>query len=102
MVIAWPAHSFVNRAAEFPSSGEIVHRLIEVVDRLRARNSVVAARSRIEDGRFVAWLSYPDVVTAGDAFSSLRETVQSAGLNPELRTRDVVLPPNDQGAPRTV
>ena len=67
MVISWPPHSLVDRAAEFPSSGETLHALIELFERLRT-GSVVAARSQIEDGRFVAWLSYPDVPTAGDAF----------------------------------
>jgi hypothetical protein len=92
MVISWPPHSLVDRAAEFPSSGETLHTLIELFGRLSNRGSVVGARSRIEDGRFVAWLSYPDVLTAGDAFLLLRETFQKHGLIPKLQTRDILLP----------
>jgi len=92
MVISWPPHSLVDCAAQFPSSGDILHTLIELFGRLRSQGSVVAARSRIEDGRFVAWLSYPDVLTAGDAFVLVRETFQNEGLIPKLQTRDVVLP----------
>ena len=97
MVISWPPHSLVDRAAEFVSSGETLHVLIELFGQLRT-GSVVAARSQIEDGRFVAWLSYPDVPTAGDAFLFVRETLQSRGLIPALQTRDVVLPLEEDDA----
>jgi len=92
MVISWPPHSLVDRAAEFPSSGETLHTLIELFGQLRTKGSVIATRSRIEDGRFVAWLSYSDVPAAGDAFLSLREMLQNRGLVPELRTRDILIP----------
>ena len=88
MVISWPHHSQVDYAAEFPSSGETLHTLIHLFALMRAKASVVAAKSRIEDGRFVAWLSFPDVVTAGDAFLLLRETLQNRGLHPKLQTRE--------------
>ncbi len=97
MVISWPPHSLVNRAAEFASSGETLHTLIDLFEQLRT-GSVVAARSQIEDGRFVAWLSYPDVPTAGDAILFLRETLQSRGLIARLQTRDVVLPLDEDDA----
>ena len=97
MVISWPPHYLVDRAAEFPSSGETLHTLIELFGQLRT-GSVVAARSQIEDGRFVAWLSYPDVPTAGDAVLYVRETLQSRGLSPKLQTRDVVLPLDEEDA----
>jgi curved DNA-binding protein CbpA len=98
MVISWPPHSLLDRAAEFPASGETLHALIELLEQLRTGGSVVAARSRIEDGRFVAWLSYPDVPAAGDAFHFLRETLQSHGLTARLQTRDVVLPLDEDDA----
>jgi hypothetical protein len=91
MVISWPPHSLIDRAAEFPSSGETLNTLIELVGHLRSRGSVVGAKSRIEDGQFVAWLSYPDVFTATDAFLLVRETFQNRGLIPKLETRDVRL-----------
>jgi hypothetical protein len=92
MVISWPPHDLVQRAAEFPSSGETLRTLIELFEHLRTGGSAVGARSRIEDGRFVAWLSYLDVLTASDAFLLLRDTLQNRGLVPMLRTRDVLIP----------
>ena len=67
MVISWPEAGLVDRTAEFPGGAEILHTLIDLFERLREQEAVVAARSRIEDGRFVGWLSYPDVLTAQDA-----------------------------------
>jgi hypothetical protein len=98
MVISWPPHDLVDRAAEFPSSGETLQTLIELFGHLRTGGSAVAARSRIEDGRFVAWLSYPDVLTASDAFLLLRDTLQNRGLVPTLQTRDVLVPSEPDSA----
>jgi hypothetical protein len=98
MIISWPPRSLVDRAAEFPSSGKTLQALIELFGQLRSRGSVVAARSRIEDGQFVAWLSYPDVVTAGDAFLLVRETLERHDLIPKLKTRDLRLPSDHDDA----
>ena len=95
MIISWPPRSLVDRAAEFQTSGETLHVLIELFGLLQAKRSVVGAKSRIEDGQFVAWLSYSDVVTVGDAFLFVRETFQKRGLIPRLKTRDVRLPADD-------
>jgi hypothetical protein len=92
MVISWPPEELVDRTAEFSSAGEILRILIDLFERLRRQSSVVAARSRIEDGRFVGWLSYPDVLTAQDAFLTLRETFRTQGLNVKLQTRDERIP----------
>ncbi len=94
-VISWPPHALVDRAAEFPAAGATLHTLIELFGRLRTGGSVVLAKSRIEDGQFVAWLSYPDVVTAQDAILLVRETLQNRGLIPKFKTRDVRLPSED-------
>jgi hypothetical protein len=92
MVIAWPPEDLVARTAEFPAAAEILHTLIDLFERLRRQKAVIAARSRIEDGRFVAWLSYPDVLTAQDAIFALRETFRTRGLTIKLQTRDEHIP----------
>jgi len=92
MVISWPPEHLVYRTAEFPSSGKILHTLIDLFERLRSHRTVVAARSRIEDGRFVGWLSYPDVLTAQDAFYALRAAFLTRGLIVKLHTRDERIP----------
>ena len=78
--------------AQVNASGDILHNLIDLFERLRGQGSVISGRSRIEDGQFVGWLSYPDVLTAQDAFLSLRATFQTQGLTARLQTRDERIP----------
>jgi hypothetical protein len=92
MVVSWPPHDLVEGAAKFTSSGETLRTLIDQFECLRGQKSVVAARSRIEDGRFVGWLSYPDVLTAQDAILTLRDTFRKRGLTVTLQTRDERVP----------
>jgi hypothetical protein len=92
IVMSWPDAKLVDHTAEFPGGAEILRTLIDLFDRLRKQERVVAARSRIEDGRFVGWLSYPDVLTAQDAVLALRETFRTRGLIIKLQTRDERIP----------
>jgi hypothetical protein len=89
MVISWPPHEFVDQAANFQSTSAILRALL---DHMRTEKCVVASRSRMEDGRFVGWLSYPDVLMAQDAFLRLREAFRSRGLSVKLYTRDERVP----------
>jgi hypothetical protein len=92
LVISWPSEDLVDRSVEFPSAAETLRTLIDLFEWLRGQSSIVAARSRIEAGRFVGWLSYPDVITAQDAFLALRETFHTQALCVKLQTRDERVP----------
>ncbi len=92
MVISWPDAELVDRTTEFPGGAEILRTLIDLFERLGKQDRVVAARSRIEDGRFVGWLSYLDVLTAQDAVLALRETFRNRSLIIKLQTRDERIP----------
>jgi hypothetical protein len=92
MVIAWPPEELAHRTAEFPAAAETLRTLIDLFEQLHNQEAVVAGRSRIEDGRFVGWLSYPDVLTAQDAIVALRETCRTRGLSIKLQTRDERIP----------
>jgi len=92
MVVSWPSHELIDRAADFSSMGETLRALIEAFEHMRAQRCVVASRSRIEDGRFVGWLSYPDVLTAQDAFLAARERLATRRLTVKLYTRDERVP----------
>jgi hypothetical protein len=92
MVISWPPHELIDRAAGFASTGDTLRSLIDLFEGLRGQKSVVAARSRIEDGQFVGWLSYVDVLTAQDAFLALRDAFRGRGLTVKLYTRDERVP----------
>ena len=92
MVVSWPPHEMIDRAADFCSTGATLRTLIDTVEHTRAQSCVVASRSRIEDGRFVGWLSYPDVLTAQDAFLAVRDRLATCGLTVKLYTRDERVP----------
>jgi hypothetical protein len=92
IVMSWPEAGLVERISEFAGAAEILHTLIDLFERLRKQEVVVAARSRIEDGRFVGWLSYPDVLTAQDAVLAVRDTFRTRGLAIKLQTRDERIP----------
>jgi hypothetical protein len=98
LVISWPPHDLVDRAPEFTSTGETLRSLIDLFESLRSQKPVIAARSRIEDGQFVGWLSYVDVLTAQDAFLALRDTFRGRGLTVKLYTRDERVPFDWYGA----
>lgn len=98
LVISWPPHELVDHAADFTSAGETLRSLIDLFESLRNQKPVIAARSRIEDGRFVGWLSYVDVLTAQDAFLTLRDTFRGCGLTVKLYTRDERVPFDWYGA----
>ncbi len=92
MVLSWPEAEVVDQASGSPGTAETLRALIDLFENLRDKRSVVAARSRIEDGRFVGWLSYPDVLTAQDAILLVREDFRARGLTIKLQTRDERIP----------
>jgi DnaJ domain len=98
LVIAWPTPRLVAQAAELSDASAILRTLIDLFEQLRGSTSVVTGRSRIEDGRFVGWLSYPDVLAAQDAFLSLRSTLKAEGLTVRLQTVDERIPLTWRGA----
>ena len=98
LVISWPPHELLDRTAEFISTSSTLKFVIALFESLRDQKPVITARSRIEDGRFVGWLSYVDVLTAQDSFLYLRNTCQTRGLTVKLYTRDERVPFDWYGA----
>ncbi|QEH35250.1 Chaperone protein DnaJ [Aquisphaera giovannonii] len=92
LVVSWPRTSLVKHSAEFPDAAETLHEVIEAFERLRAGGPVLGSRSRIEDGQFVGWLSYPNVVQAQIGVESLRDGLRGHDLRLSLQTRDEPLP----------
>jgi hypothetical protein len=92
LVISWPPHELVDRAAEFSCAGELLRTLINLFQTLAGQDPVITGRSRIEDGRFIGWLTYGDVLTAQDAFLGLHDALRAHGLTVELRARDERVP----------
>jgi hypothetical protein len=92
MVISWPRTSLVKHVAGFPDAAEKLRLVIKTFEDLRGREQVLGSRSRIEDGQFVGWLSYPNVVQAEAGFQGLQQTLSAHDLRVSLRTRDEPLP----------
>ena len=92
MVLTWPRTSLVKHAAEFPDAAEKLRLVIESFEHLRTGEQVLGSRSRIEDGQFVGWLSYPNVLQAEAGFRILQEALSAHDLRVSLRTRDEPLP----------
>ncbi len=91
-VISWPRSALVKHAAEFPDAAAKLRLVIEAFENLRGSAQVLGSRSRIEDGQFVGWLSYPNVIEAEAGFQVLQETLSAHDLRVSLRTRDEPLP----------
>ncbi|AMV37854.1 J domain-containing protein [Planctomyces sp. SH-PL62] len=93
MVVSWPLRSLVSRTAEYANLGETLRHVIDAFDGLPASHTL-AVRSRIEDGQFVGWASFPDVVAAQAGFLALRESLHTHDLTVHLQTRDEIIPPS--------
>lgn len=91
VVVSWPVKSLVARTAEFAGAGETLRQVIDAFDRLD-QGTALAVRTRIEDGQFVGWVSYPDVVAAQSAFFGFRDILTNGGLSVRLQTRDEMIP----------
>jgi hypothetical protein len=92
MVVSWPPEELVERAVEYEAASEVLYTVIDQFETLRVQASVGAGRSRIEDGQFVGWLSYGNVLSAQDAFVDLRRALETRGLTIRLQTRDERVP----------
>ncbi|WP_165074638.1 J domain-containing protein [Paludisphaera rhizosphaerae] len=93
MVVSWPRRSLVTRSAEYAHLGDTLRHVIDTFNGV-GQSSVLAARTRIEDGQFVGWLSFPDVVAAQAGFLALRDGLAAHDLTAHLQTRDEIIPSN--------
>jgi curved DNA-binding protein CbpA len=92
LVISWPEAALVRRSADYPDAAENLRVVIQAFDHLKTQSTVIDSRSRIEDGQFVGWLSYPNVLHAETAFHALRDELELHKLGISLRTRDELVP----------
>ena len=91
MVVSWPRRSQVSRSAGYANLGESLRHVIDAFNETRGIGAL-AVRSRIEDGQFVGWLSFPDVVAAQAGFLALRDGLAAHDLSVHLQTRDEIIP----------
>jgi curved DNA-binding protein CbpA len=94
--ISWPDPALAGPAREIPGGDQILTTLNSVFDLMQAKTRVITARSGVEDGRFVGWLSYPSGSRAWKAFQTLHDTLKGRGLGVRQWTRDLIIP-RDRG-----
>jgi curved DNA-binding protein CbpA len=92
LVISWPQVALVKRSTDIPGAADLLRDIIQAFDHLKGQAGVIDTRSRIEDGQFVGWLSYPSVLQAEAAFQALHDELVLHELGINLRTRDEHVP----------
>jgi hypothetical protein len=90
--IAWPEASLAARAWAIPDAEAHLRTLTEVFEEIRTLTATVASNHRIEDDRFVGWLSYASVNQALLGFRQLRRTLHSHCFRLKEWTRDLIIP----------
>ena len=91
MVVSWPRRALVARSAEYAHLGDTLRHVIDAFNGV-GKSGTLASRTRIEDGQFVGWLSFPDVVAAQAGFLALRDGLAAHDLTAHLQTRDEIIP----------
>ncbi len=92
LIVSWPPASAIDDAIDHPEAPATLRSVIDVFESLKHGAGPMASRSCIEEGRFVGWMSYPDVIQAETAFKRFRQGVARPGLSIRLLTRQERLP----------
>lgn len=92
LVMSWPPTHLVSRTTELNAAADCLRQIVDLFNAVQNSSQVLRGRSRIEDGRFVGWLSYPNVLAAQDAFLSIRDSLKDKGLSVKLQTFDEHIP----------
>ena len=89
----WPDPNVPGIPSRSERAAEVLDRLVQVFDLLRAQTPVLSARSEsdLADGRFECRLTYADAGLAWRAFQTLRTLLNSRNLGVRQWTRDVVV-----------
>ena len=76
----------MKHSAAFPEAAETLRLVIGSFRATAYARAGIGSRSRIEDGQFVGWLSYPNVVEAEAGFQALHDAL--ARSRPEGQPAD--------------
>jgi len=90
--IAWPETSLAAGALSIPDAEAHLRTLVEVFEEVRALSPAIASNDRVEEGRFVGWLSYASMNQALLGFRQLRELLLAHGFRLKPWTRDLIIP----------
>jgi hypothetical protein len=89
--VSWPSRR-PGRAPRTPGeAAPIASKLARAFAPLPRKTRAVASRSRSEEGRFDAWLSYPTAERAWAAFQVLHRALRKHGLGVDQWSREIIL-----------
>ncbi len=90
--ITWPSPEVAANGTTINHPEAILKALNEVFESLKAQSHPVSSNATVDEGRFTAWLSYPNDPQAQTAFVQFRELVHGVGLVVNQWSRELVIP----------
>jgi hypothetical protein len=89
--MTWPDPELAGDPRGVPFADRILLALNGAFDEVRAKTAPLKAKSKIDQGRFEAWISYTNGPTAAHAFKYLHTTLKARGLGVRQWTRDIAI-----------
>ena len=92
--ITWPEPKLASHAdaGSIADAPEILRLLTAAFEEVHLHTPVTSSMSKVEDGRFQAWLSYSSSQQAAQAFNALHHELNERGLSVKQWTRDLLIP----------
>jgi hypothetical protein len=90
--ISWPDSAASERAVAIGDQAAIVAALQDIFDQMIITTRVVASRSRADEHRFAAWISYSNFDRAWKSVNTLHEHLRDRGLGIRQWSRDLFIP----------
>ncbi len=90
--VNWPDPTVTERSDLGVPEAAIIATLSEALDQTIIGTRAIQSRSRVEDDRFAAWMSYPSFDRSWKALNVLHENLKQRGLGMRQWSRDLFVP----------
>lgn len=90
--LTWPSEPHENKTRAIDDPRPILEALTAAFVELQTLSNAMSSSSQTDDGRFSAWLSYPNLNRATVAFRELHRTLRARGFTVRSWTRDLTIP----------
>jgi hypothetical protein len=90
--LSWPDEGVTERTQSIRDQAAIMPNLHDIFDRMIITTQVITSRSRYDEGRFAAWLSYSNFDRAWKSVNTLHEQLRAQGLGLRQWSRDLFIP----------
>lgn len=89
--ITWPAQPQHDGDPETMPDAAVLKRLTKVFEAMPKRTKANSHWSRMSNGRFLGWMSYPTANQAWEAFEVFHRALQENGLGARQLTRELFI-----------